>query len=90
MFVGGALQADGHVKNLSKEGLFLRTDSLPLPGQPVQVLLMPPDGPEVEVVGTVCWTTDQVPDRSPQKGFGLKIDDPTDAYLEFFQRVLLN
>ncbi len=54
------------------------------------MLLIPPDGTKVEVQGTVCWTTDQVPDRSPQKGFGLKIDAPTDRYLELFQHILLN
>ena len=90
IFVCGSLKAEGHVKNLSKEGLFVRTESLPLPGQSIHLLLIPPDGTKVEVQGTVCWTTDQVPDRSPQKGFGLKIDAPTDRYRDLFQRILLN
>ncbi len=33
IFVCGSLKAEGYVKNLSKEGLFVRTESLPLPGQ---------------------------------------------------------
>ena len=90
MFMCGGMTSEGYVKNLSKEGLFLRTESLPKPGEPVHVLLRPPEGERVEVKGVVCWTTDQVPDRSPQKGFGMLIDAPTTEYLELFQNVLLN
>ena len=90
-YVCGKLTGRGAVKNLSKEGLFVRSDTVPEPGQTVHVLLQPPENPKVEVVGTVRWTTDQLPSRAPgQTGFGLRIEDPPDAYLELFARILLN
>ena len=90
-YVCGGLIGRGAVKNLSKEGLFMRSDRVPAPGETVHVLLQPPGNPKVEVVGIVRWTTDQVPSRAPgQTGFGLRIEQPSDAFLELFARILLN
>ena len=90
-FVCGSQAARAVVRNLSKEGLFLRSDTLPAPGATVQVLLQPPGNPKVEVMGIVRWTTDQLPDRIPgQTGFGVRIENPPDAFLELFARLLLN
>ena len=87
----GSQAARGVVRNLSKEGLFLRSDTLPEPGATVQVLLQPPGNPKVEVMGIVRWTTDQLPDRVPgQNGFGVRIENPPDDFLELFARLLLN
>ena len=73
-FISGPITAQGSVKNLSKEGLFLRCSELPEPGDIVHVLLQPPGNPKVEVEGIVRWTTEQLPERAPgQSGFGLVI-----------------
>jgi uncharacterized protein (TIGR02266 family) len=79
---------DAHVKNLSKEGLFLRTDQLPEPGASVQVLLKPGDGRKIELNGTVRWTTKQYPGRSKHPGFGLLFDQVTDEYLQLYEDIL--
>ena len=81
----------GHIKNVTKEGLFLRTDRLPSPGARVRVIFEPEDGLKVEVSGTVRWTTGQLPpsaDSSP--GFGMQIENVTDEFLEFFEQILLH
>ncbi len=80
----------GYIKNITKEGLFLHTDSLPPPGASIRVIFETRDGPKVEVAGTVRWTTAQLPpssDTSP--GFGMKIDDVPKEFREFFEQMLL-
>ncbi len=81
----------GHIKNVTQEGLFLRTDRLPSPGAPIRLVFEPEDGPKVEVSGTVRWTTGQLPraaDTSP--GFGMQIENVTEEFLEFFENILLH
>jgi hypothetical protein len=89
-FQSHGLIGQGHIKNITKEGLFLRTDRLPARGAPVRVIFEPPHGPKVEVEGTVRWTTAQLPpsqDSAP--GFGMKIDAVPEEFLEFFEQTLL-
>ena len=89
-FTSGSLHGDGYIKNLSKEGVFVRTDLLPEPGEAVQVLIKSPTGEKVEITGTVRWTTEQFPGRDPQPGFGMYIEPMTDSYADFYQNLLLN
>ena len=89
-FTAGSLHGDGYVKNLSKEGLFVRTDLLPEALQAVQVLIRKSDGHKLEVNGTVRWTTNEHPGRDKHTGFGMQIDPLTDEYREFYESILLN
>lgn len=89
-FQSQGLIGRGHIKNITKEGLFLRTNRLPRPGSPVRVIFEPPNGPKVEVEGTVRWTTAQLPPSSDSPpGFGMKIDSVPEEFLEFFEQTLL-
>ena len=81
----------GHIKNVTREGLFLRSNRLPTPGSQIRLIFEPEDGPKVEVSGTVRWTTEQLPhaaDTSP--GFGMQIENVTEEFLEFFENILLH
>ncbi|MCH6562468.1 MAG: PilZ domain-containing protein [Myxococcales bacterium] len=81
----------GHIKNVTQEGLFLRTDRLPSPGARIRLVFEPEDGPKVEVSGTVRWTTGQLrhaADTSP--GFGMRIENVSEEFLEFFENILLH
>lgn len=81
----------GHIKNVTQEGLFLRTDRLPSPGARIRLVFEPEDGPKVEVSGTVRWTTGQLQhaaDTSP--GFGMRIENVSEEFLEFFENILLH
>ena len=89
-FISGSLHGDGYIKNLSREGLFMRTDNLPEPEEPVQILIKSSDGRKIEVNGTVRWTTAQFPGREEHAGFGMHVDPLTDAYRDFYQNLLLN
>ncbi len=88
-FASGATHGNGHIKNLSQEGLFLRTDTLPASGDLVSAVLFVPDGGKIEVFGTVRWTTAQLAVSEDVKpGFGMHIDQRNDAYLQFYEHLL--
>jgi hypothetical protein len=93
-FSTATTQGSGHVKNLCKEGLFLRADALPEPGEDVQVLILTRERLKIEVIGTVRWTTAQLPDSAEAKagheGFGVQITTPSEEFREFFADLLLN
>jgi Tfp pilus assembly protein PilZ len=86
-FEAGGMRGQGHVKNLSKGGLFIRSHLLPLTGDPIDVRFETPGGRQVQVSGTVRWTTAE---RSPEDppGFGLEIEKPGREYLAFFEDLL--
>lgn len=80
----------GHITNITKEGLFLRTSSLPPPGASIRVIFETQDGSKIEVAGSVRWTTGQLPascETGP--GFGMRIENVTQEFLEFFEQMLL-
>lgn len=88
-FVSGARYGNGYIKNLSPEGLFLRSAMLPAKGDLVSVVFFVPDGSKIEVFGTVLWTTAQVVGSEDVKpGFGMHIDQRNDAYLQFYEELL--
>ena len=90
-FRSEGIEGQGYVKNISKDGLFLRVDPLPSPGAHCEVLIEPTDGPKVEVAGTVQWTTTQLPSGTEAKsGFGMKLDACTADYQAMLEDILLH
>ncbi len=88
-FRAGSVAGQGHIKNISKEGLFIRTGDLPEAGQTIQVSFEALDQ-KVDIEGTVCWTTDQFPEaKDAPPGFGLRVDSPSRDFLHFFENLLL-
>ncbi len=89
-FEAGQLRGKGHIKNVSKEGLFLRTNVLPAVGDDVRVIFHDRTGSKIEVRGTVRWTTQQLPIAEQAKpGFGLHIPRGNEDFDEFFGQILL-
>ena len=89
-FESGRLRGKGHIKNVSKEGLFLRTSVLPPVGDDVRVIFHDRKGSKIEVHGLVRWTTDQLPLGSKAKpGFGVFIARGNPVFDEFFEQILL-
>jgi hypothetical protein len=83
-------EGQGYIKNISKEGLFLRVEALPLPGTLVKVLIEPENGPKIEVSGTVRWTTDQLPSSAEASpGFGVKLETISEDFKDLFADVIL-
>ena len=89
-FEAGQVRGKGHVKNVSKEGLFLRTSVLPPVGEEVRVIFPDRTGSKIEVHGTVRWSTQQLPKEQKAKpGFGVQIPRGNEAFDEFFAQILL-
>lgn len=90
-FQCGVFRGAGRIKNISKEGLFVRSAVLPEPGDRVRIMLESSDGSKLEFRGEVRWTTAQLPPGpTVQPGFGVLIEDVEFGYLEFFEDMLLH
>jgi len=90
-FQSGRMRGHGHVRNLCKEGLFIRSDRLPEPGLAVSIVIETNAGDKVEVQGTVRWTTAQLPNaRSAPSGFGVRLEGRPSMYRELFEALLLH
>ena len=88
-FVAGEICGNGHVKNLSRDGLFIRTDTLPAKGESVGLIFFLQDGSKLEISGTVRWSTAQLAQaEQATPGFGMRIDERNAEYLEFYERIL--
>ena len=59
IFVCGPLNGEAHIGNLSKGGLYLRTDVLPPQGARVQVLIKPHDSNH-KIVGELVFQSDRL------------------------------
>jgi uncharacterized protein (TIGR02266 family) len=89
-FESGTLRGTCHIKNVSKGGLFLRSDVLPPRGSEVRVLFHTREGRKVEVNGTVAWNTDDLPEETDaRRGFGIRFLELSDGYLEFYEQILV-
>lgn len=88
-FEAGDLRGRAYVKNVSKGGVFLRSETLPTTGSEVRVLFHTREGCKVEVTGIVVWTTEdfEAPDARP--GFGVRFHSDSTAYREFYEQILL-
>ncbi len=91
-FEADDLRGRGYLKNVSKGGLFLRTEVLPVAGTGVRVLFHNRDGSKIEVQGKVAWNTSQLDaaDRGETRpGFGMIFDTTDNAYREFLEQLML-
>jgi len=90
-FEAGKLRGTGHIKNVSKKGLFLRTGLLPPVGSDVRVLFSDRKGTKIALRGRVRWTTDQLPAGEKAKpGFAVYIRLDDKAFAEFFEQILFS
>ncbi len=78
----------GHLKNVSREGLFVTTEAPPAAGDPALVVFQDLADRWIELSGVVSWTRDESESSAAAlPGFGMKIASPSDAYLEFFKEL---
>ncbi len=76
----------GYVRNVSPEGMFLRTDVLPAPGEPVRVIFVDSQGRTVAALGSVSWNTGELdPAKDAKPGFGMRIEHVSGEYLAFYE-----
>lgn len=88
-FESDSTQGEGYLKNVSKSGLFVRSDQLPMRGETLRVRIERTFGDWVEVEGEVRWTTQDLDvDRPVRPGFGLRILKPTRDFKVFYRELL--
>ena len=88
-FEAGDARGNGHVKNVSKEGLFVRSSTLPEPGAEIRLIFHDRHGSKLEVRGIVRWTTTQLPDANMAKpGFGVQLLERPEGYMDFYEQIL--
>jgi hypothetical protein len=81
-------EAIGHLKNVSKAGVFIRGQDLPSPGSPVALQFRSPSGILVDLRGQVRWNTEGLLNTDVPSGFGVRVYEPPREYRDFFQWVL--
>jgi uncharacterized protein (TIGR02266 family) len=87
-FQSGTRRGTGHVKNLTQEGMFIRSHILPETGDNIHVTFTTPEGRKIEIEGVVRWTTEQM-DQACPLGFGIRLVRVDEEYLRFFEKILL-
>ncbi len=88
-FESGELRGKGHVKNVSKGGVFLRADVLPESGSEIRILFHTQQGRKVEIWGTVVWSTAELNQPDARPGFGVRFEGVSEQFLEFYEQILL-
>lgn len=87
-FEAPSVHARGYIKNVSRDGLFIRTDMLPATGDPVSITFVDQWDHKIEVYGTVGWTNTRLNPRvGTEPGFGVQLDRPGPEFLEFFEQL---
>lgn len=90
-FETASVRSGGHIKNLSKQGVFVRSNVLPMPGDRVSLVIERRDGSKVEAAGVVRWTTAQLGDPEiAQPGFGVELSAANREFESFFEEILLH
>jgi Tfp pilus assembly protein PilZ len=85
-FVAEGAEGVGHLKNVSRAGLFVRSNDLPRPEAGIALQLeVPATGALINLRGEVRWTTDGsgAADRAP--GFGVQLREPSLEFTDFFR-----
>jgi hypothetical protein len=85
-FMAEGAEGVGHLKNVSRAGLFVRSNDLPRPEAAITLALeVPGAGGSINLRGEVRWTTDGSGSRDPAPGFGVQIYEPTREFTDFFR-----
>jgi Tfp pilus assembly protein PilZ len=78
---------EGHLANVSEEGLFVRTDEAPKIGEHVRIELCSSGAARIVLEGEVRWTS--VERQRVQAGFGVRLESPPQAYLRWLRETVL-
>ncbi len=88
-FLAGPLRANGKIRNLGENGLFVGTNTIPEQGEAVRLRFTAPGGDYVRVSGLVWWTSrdpDAREDVTP--GFGMRLLAASPTYRMLISELL--
>ena len=76
----------GHLKNVSRAGLFVRSNDLPRPESTISLQFETPGtGSSINLRGEVRWSSERLGADSSQSGFGVLLHEPPPEFREFFR-----
>ncbi|HKC51280.1 MAG TPA: PilZ domain-containing protein [Myxococcota bacterium] len=91
-FMAEGVEGVGQLKNLSRAGLFVRSNDLPRPEAAISLQLdVPGTGASLNLRGEVRWTTDGTDasdgsgDSDASSGFGVQLLEPSPEFSELFR-----
>ena len=85
-FVAEGSEGVGQLKNVSRAGLFVRSNDLPRPEAGISLQLeVPGTGTSINLRGEVRWTTDGSGTADASPGFGVQLHEPSREFTEFFR-----
>ena len=85
-FQAGRMRSKGHISNVSEVGLFITCAAVPELRSVFQAEFISPAGGKIAVAGMVWRTT--TGEESAPRGFGIRLLEVDDAYLEFLENIL--
>ena len=75
----------GHLKNVSRAGMFVRSSDLPRPESAIAIQFEAPEtGASINLRGEVRWTTDGH-GISAGPGFGVQLHEPSREFVDFLR-----
>jgi len=83
-FIADGAEGVGHLKNVSRAGVFVCARELPRAGAPVALQFESPAGDSVNLRGEVRWTTQGAAASGVPTGFGVLLHEPPREYRAFF------
>jgi hypothetical protein len=83
-FVAEGVEALGHLKDVSRAGLYVRASDLPRAGAVVALQFRSPVGDLVDLRGEVRWTTESQAGVASEPGFAVRVQEPPREYREFY------
>ncbi len=83
-FLAEGVDATGELLEVSRAGVYVRSDEIPPPGTVLALQLRIPEGALVDLRGTVQWNTDGETPPAKGRGFGVVVIEPSPEYRAFF------
>jgi hypothetical protein len=88
-FMSEGSEGVGHLKNVSRAGMCVRSADLPRPGVPIALQFeVPTTGTLVNLRGEVRWSSDRLGADTSQSGFGVLLHEPPPEFREFLRWAL--
>jgi hypothetical protein len=84
-FMAEGAEGVGHLKNVSRAGMFVRSNDLPRPECSIAIQFDAPEtGVSINLRGEVRWTTDGN-GLAAGPGFGVQLHEPPREFADFFR-----
>jgi hypothetical protein len=88
-FVAEGSDGVGHLKNVSRAGICVRSEDLPRPGVAIALQFeVPTTGALVNLRGKVRWSSDRLGGAAAQSEFGVTLHEPTPEFSAFFRQAV--